>query len=351
MLYRQIPQAVAGHALAATLITYALWPVSAHDNLLIWLAGIILVGSVRIVTAIRFLGRWPIAEHILPYWTSTLTALAFCQTLMWGLSVFLIWPEETEYRALLTVALAGVIAAGGIMLAVHQRSFLVYCLPIAIPAFLQLMLSGGRLETVLGGLILLYSVMLIFAIHRLGKSFLEGMVTRLQMESLSRTDPLTHIANRRGFDDYIQGIWSNAIRSSQSVGLMIIDIDFFKRYNDHYGHPQGDIALTRLAEILTQIAGRGTDLCARVGGEEFAIVLPSTDLEGAKNVAKQIQEHLDINAIPHESSPFGRLTVSIGYGARIPRRNSTIDDFYQSVDEALYRAKQGGRNAIRAETD
>ncbi len=346
MLYRQTPMAVGAHVLAALFIVYALWPAVPGDMLLYWLASVIVVSILRTLACLAFLSGPGGARFTTSLWTNALTVLAFLQALAWGLAVFIIWPEETQYRSLLIVTLAGIIAAGGVMLAVHRRSFTIYCLPIAIPTVYQLLASGGRLELTMAALIVVYSIILIVSVTRLGNNFFEGLLVRLQMESLSRMDPLTHIANRRGFSEYVDGIWQNAIRSGQSVGLIIADIDHFKSYNDRYGHPQGDIALTIVARVLTEAAGRGTDLCARVGGEEFAILMPSTEAEGARLIAEQVQRRLAEAAIPHESAPGGQLTVSIGYGALKPAQGNSVDDFYRSVDEALYEAKRNGRNRI-----
>lgn len=346
LLYRSTPQAIVGHVLASTLIAYAMWPAVPSAMLLGWLGSVYVISAVRTGTCIIFLRNLPIPDNDMNWWTRSLTALAFLQALAWGLSVFVIWPEQTEYRALLITTLAGVIAAGGVMLAVHRRSFLIYCLPISIPAVAQLVASGGRIELTIGLLIVLYSLMLIVAVNRLGESFFEGMLVRLQMESLSRMDPLTHIANRRGFTEFIDGAWQNAIRSRQAIGLILADIDHFKSYNDQYGHPQGDVALSRVASVLNDVVGRSTDLCARVGGEEFAIMLPSTDTAGTRMVAEHIQEELARAAIKHEGAPQGVLTISMGFGAFVPDRSNTIDSFYSIVDEALYEAKRNGRNRI-----
>lgn len=346
MVYRQAPAAILGHVIAAGLVVYALYPVVSTPRLFGWYGTLILVGAIRAAVTLTLLTRDPRPVDTIDRWQVPLSALAFGQTLVWGLSVFVIWPETTAYRAFLTAALAGVIAAGGIMLAFHRRSFLIYCLPVAIPCAFALLDSGGRVEVILCGLVVLYSVMLIVAVNRLGRQFVDGIVVRLQMESLSRTDPLTQLSNRRGFDEYFSDVWQNAIRARQPVGLIIADIDRFKAYNDRYGHPQGDVALTRVASVLASVASRTTDLCGRVGGEEFAIILPSTDEQGTRQVAEHIQRSMEEEGIAHEDAPDGHLTINIGYAARVPMRTDTIDAFYEAVDQALYAAKEEGRDRI-----
>ncbi len=346
ILYKQTPMAVAGHLIAGGFLFFALSPVVPLANLIFWWLTLAVIGAARAVLTILYIRAQPISERHLNNWILPLNLFAFLQTLNWGMAVFVIWPDSVEYRAVLVATLAGVIAAGGVILSVHRQSFVVYCLPIAIPATAQLLLSGGRVEWVLGTLVVLYSILLIVAVSRLGNSFLEGMILRLQMQALSRTDALTNLANRRGFDEYLGDSWQNAMRGSQSIGLILADIDFFKRYNDTYGHPKGDTALSQVAGVLRRVASRGTDLCARIGGEEFAIVLPSTDAEGTLRVANEIKSALAEARISHEASPLGQLTISMGVISGVPNRNSDLTTFFSEADKALYRAKEKGRDRI-----
>jgi len=136
------------------------------------------------------------------------------------------------------------------------------------------------------------------------------------------------------------------VRASQFLGLLMLDVDDFKKFNDSYGHPRGDEALRDLATVLRRVASRTTDLCARIGGEEFAVVVPTTDLECAQLIAQQIIEQLKLKAILHGGSPNGLLTVSIGIKVGVPQRDEKIEDFIDGADKALYRAKDNDRNRI-----
>ena len=162
------------------------------------------------------------------------------------------------------------------------------------------------------------------------------------------TDPLTRLANRRGLDQFLENVWQQSIRTSQSISILIIDVDQFKSYNNQYGHPGGDRALQQLARILRAAASRSTDLCARVGGEEFVVLMAATGERGSLQVAKEIQENLHRENIIHTASNTGRLTVSIGINTLIPDRNSSIEEFFEAADKALYSAKLLGRNHIEA---
>jgi len=158
-------------------------------------------------------------------------------------------------------------------------------------------------------------------------------------------DPLTGIYNRRYFDEGLARVLHALSRTSGKLGLMMVDIDFFKNYNDTYGHSAGDDCLRVIAETIKSSAGRAEDFVARYGGDEFAVVLPNTDESGACSIAERILENVRNTEIPHVSSSVSSmLTVSIGVTSGTVRQMHTVDVFIQRADELLYKAKQSGRN-------
>lgn len=168
-----------------------------------------------------------------------------------------------------------------------------------------------------------------------------------QVEELSRTDGLTGIANRRAFDDILLHEWRRGARAGSLLAVILLDVDFFKYYNDRYGHPAGDECLIQLAQVLQRACRRPVDLPARYGGEEFTLVLPDSDQDGANSVAEAIRLDLARLAIPHEGSPYGVVTVSMGVLARLPSRGSDPAALLADVDALLYAAKREGRNTYR----
>ncbi len=170
-----------------------------------------------------------------------------------------------------------------------------------------------------------------------------------EMEELSFRDGLTGVANRRRFDAIIELEWSNARSNRQPLSLLMIDIDYFKQYNDCYGHLEGDACLKRVARLLSSAATRARDLLARFGGEEFVLVLPETDAAAAAKLADRCRELILAEQIPHASSPIGPvLTISLGVGSMIPGYDDEGRAFIDTVDKRLYQAKQHGRNRIVA---
>jgi diguanylate cyclase (GGDEF)-like protein/PAS domain S-box-containing protein len=168
-----------------------------------------------------------------------------------------------------------------------------------------------------------------------------------ELEALSFKDGLTGIANRRFFDTSLEREWENARGSQQPLSLILLDVDLFKQYNDLHGHLQGDRCLTDIAQTLGLAAVGPRDVVARFGGEEFVILLPETDAQGARRVAERCQRLVDKLAIPHKHSPHAeRVTLSLGVGTTVPSEGGTAATFLQAVDQRLYAAKQKGRNRV-----
>jgi len=167
------------------------------------------------------------------------------------------------------------------------------------------------------------------------------------LKRLSFLDGLTGIANRRRFDEVLQKEWMRAKRERKPISLVIIDIDFFKKYNDTYGHLSGDDCLKKVASTLCGKLRRPADLAARYGGEEFATILPNTGINGALAIAEKLRRSIEELQIPHiSSSVCSYVTVSAGVSSIIPERNSQPNCLVEAADKALYQAKQNGRNKV-----
>lgn len=169
----------------------------------------------------------------------------------------------------------------------------------------------------------------------------------LRLDQLARLDGLTGIPNRRALDLWLAEEWARAQRQKQSVALMMLDIDDFKRFNDYYGHLEGDTCLKAVANALSQNLHRTTDFCGRYGGEEFVIVLQDTDLEGAVRVAERMLASIDALEIPHAvSTATPTVSISVGVASEIPGPETSLESLMRHADQALYRAKAQGRHRV-----
>lgn len=165
--------------------------------------------------------------------------------------------------------------------------------------------------------------------------------------SLATTDKVTGIPNRYYLEDCLKREWGNAIRNKLFLSIIMIDIDLFKSYNDTYGHLEGDNCLRQVAQSMSTTIKRSRDLVARYGGEEFMVILPDTNLAGAKVVAENIRSQVKALNIPHANSSISdRLTISLGIANTIPSLNSQASSLIMAADQALYLAKQNGRDQV-----
>ena len=170
-----------------------------------------------------------------------------------------------------------------------------------------------------------------------------------RLDELAHTDGLTGLANRRALDERLEMELRRAPRAGRDLSVVMLDVDYFKAFNDNYGHAAGDEVLAGIAEVLKKSVSRAADFVARYGGEEFMVVLPNTDLMGARGVAVEIQKGLARAAIQHAHSPVAAyLTVSQGIALVKASERVTLSECIQRVDDALYAAKQEGRNTIKA---
>ncbi len=172
------------------------------------------------------------------------------------------------------------------------------------------------------------------------------------LEQLALIDGLTYIPNRRRFDQLLQQEWERAVREKQPLALAMLDVDYFKLYNDNYGHGAGDDCLRQVARALQQALKRPADTIARYGGEEFALLIPNTDSEGALVIAERAREAVIAQQLKHEYSQIADyVSVSIGLAATHPQPSAQADSLLRAADDALYVAKANGRNRVHLNHD
>lgn len=170
-----------------------------------------------------------------------------------------------------------------------------------------------------------------------------------RLENLSVTDTLTGLFNRRKFNEEMDACWRQSIRNQMSCSLLMLDVDHFKAFNDTYGHVAGDECLKSLANAFRLEAVRPYDTAARIGGEEFAVILPDTDSQGAVHVANRIIKRVSSLDIVNEHTQLGRISVSVGLATASPKSGDKLVTWIQEADDALYFAKESGRNQVKTD--
>jgi len=278
---------------------------------------------------------------------------------LWSVGILLFMPQLGEAQALLLILLVGALLS---LLVVPNllsiRSFNGFALPMMLAllvnlfdrdssewaAYLILLLSWGLLNIVLRRAETLVTSNFSEGVRHRARA-MELADSHASMRQQSERDGLTGLYNRAMFERHLQQHWRLASRANTALSLLLIDVDFFKPYNDHYGHLAGDQCLSMVASMFNRALQREDDMVARYGGEEFVIVLPNTDTKGALQVAARIRKLLAEAKLRHEySAAASYVTVSIGISCLIPIAQQSSKEIVDKADKALYRAKQLGRN-------
>jgi diguanylate cyclase (GGDEF)-like protein len=362
LLYHQGPTIQLLGIFTAIVSVVMFWKVADHAMLGLWLGVHLIVSSLRLAATYNFKQRGFFERPPSRKWGRGYVFGALVSGLIWG-SLSLIydpsWPAP--YQIMLFAIYTGITAGAFNTHSSYFAAFPAFYLPpVACLTYATLGRTGeGFVE--LGFLFVIYMVLMYtsalkfhnrlahsleirFDNERLAAQLAE---TNRQLAQLADLDELTGMDNRRSMDRHLFKEWSRAYRTGKPLSLLILDVDFFKQYNDRYGHDAGDECLTRVARVLLDHAKRSSDMAARFGGEEFAVILPETDEHSALHIAEAIRTHLETLQIPHASSRVSAfVTISIGVATTLPDAPEYSDQLRLAADKALYQAKNQGRNRV-----
>lgn len=262
----------------------------------------------------------------------------------WGaLSITLPLLSRPSKAAILIIMLLAVIVALP-RLVVFLPIFFAFAAGVYVPLLLATpFLDFETLHMVLVMLMLVATTLWASA-NEVRKILIEVMLKQVTSEQASWSDRLTGIGNRRSFDVNLVTTWAQAARTKVPLSLMMVDVDFFKKFNDTYGHQAGDACLRQVASALDSCARRAGDSVTRYGGEEFAVVLFHTSLNEARNIGEEMLRAIQKLNIRHEQSPHESVTISIGIATIMPSVEDDMHQFVEEADKCLYRAKKNGRN-------
>lgn len=281
---------------------------------------------------------------------------ALCIGLFWGISTVntaYFWNDpELASRGI-------VIGAFSLVIGWYARpALLLAAFPTMFVAYLYLIIGYSN-KTLLGMLlsVLKFPALILASLYTLRywfsfciEKFVENEVLTEKLKAMAREDELTKIANRKGYNEALDQALEVARRFEKPLALLLIDIDYFKQYNDHLGHQAGDRCIKGIAKNISKHARRAIDTAARIGGEEFALILPSCDQDKAAKIADKMQEVLAKQMIYHPASPVSpNVTISIGITEYTPKDDAS--SLYRRADMALYEAKHQGRNCFVVATD
>lgn len=356
LLYSHLSVSVLTGIVAGSFITIMLWNEVDHVLFSIWLAFFAILLIYRLLILLFFTRSNDTSSH-LNLWDNLNFAGTLMTGLIWGSLTFFyssLWPPELQIS--LWVLLIALMSGASASISVILKYYLAYCAPIML---FSLYVQYVDKSYYLMAIFFFYSLLLSMTARNFRKQnnfIIEQQIKLIdannKLEALATKDALTNLPNRRAFENLFRNEWERHLRSKKHLSLMMLDVDYFKNYNDHYGHSKGDECLRSIANIIQKSLLRPSDVAARYGGEEFIIILPETSKEGALEVAERIHYNLKVMNIPHEyPRPDSRLTVSIGIATLIPESGKNSKVLQLLADRELYKAKANGRNCTSSEED
>jgi len=287
-----------------------------------------------------------ISEAEMRRWERRFVASVAISGVLWGAAGSLFYvPDQPEHGLFLALLIIGMSAAATASLSYHRIAYLVFLLPAITPITLHLMSDGKLAANAIGFVLPFYFTLLYLLSREIYQTAHESILGRINSQYQAMFDHLTGVANRRAFEEAIDREWYRAMRDKRVLSLVMTDIDNFKLCNDTHGHAAGDRVLKAVAALLETRIRRGADLVARIGGEEFAIVMPDTDLNGAVALAESIRVGVRKLANSYQDE-IPEVTMSVGISSLIPDSSLDVGLLFSRADAALYQAKRKGKDRV-----
>ena len=356
--YRQLPIALVVNLVNGVILAAVLWPVVEATLVVSWLLVLVAVTFARFLN-LRAFRNAPRDAHLdIQTWKPYLASGAGAAGVAWGLAGGLLFhPDSFPHQAFLAFLLGGMVAGAIPLLSPVRHAYPLFAVPAVLPIAIRMLAVGEQLHLVMGLMILIFGLAMLASSAQVHRIFRDAERLRRELsstkeashelEKLIRLDPLTGIPNRRLFEEELWREWRRSEREAQTLSVISADIDHFKGYNDHFGHPAGDQCLIKVAQAMAQALSRPGDVVARIGGEEFAFLLPDTTPEGARSVAEQVRASVLALNLPHPTSPVcSQVSASFGIASSDHASVSSPADLLRASDAALYEAKRNGRNRV-----
>ncbi|MFZ4552686.1 MAG: diguanylate cyclase [Aquabacterium sp.] len=356
LLYRQSPTAILGSLFAGSVLSYLhwlWWPEVHRELILSWLVAGLLATLIRFGALAAFRHAWTAGAFDASRWVRVYAWTLAISASVWGCGAVAVVSATDMLSQVLTVMFAVGLAGCAIptYAAHHQITMLGMGMALS-PMSVWLLMQPQPLQKVVGVACLIFLVTASLGARRLSAALVDAFRLTHELERANRlaeaaamTDVLTGLSNRRAFLDHAEQMLRYAVRHHRPMCAIMMDIDWFKRVNDSYGHRVGDEVLTQVASVLTARV-RGSDICGRIGGEEFAMLLPDASVQDACRLADEVRANVEQLSF---TAPDGRtfcVTASFGVGVLRPWMGADIGILLHNADEALYQAKAGGRNRV-----
>ncbi len=347
VMYRQLLSGMWSSVVLVGMLCWLLWPVTNHQLLQCWLGAIVATSVVR--TGIALAHRRKNPADIDPlFWEKLYVWSHFFNSVVWGIGGLLVMPQDlVQYQAVIYLYLVGISCGSANLYVVQTRLKTWTLVMFVMPATVWLLLQGewAHLTMACGGTVLLLATVRGMQAQSalLRQSYeltYELYMAKAAAEQLARTDMLTGLNNRRAFSELGAALLNQARRQKFPVSAVMLDIDHFKKINDTYGHAGGDVALMHLAQLLKSNL-RESDVCGRVGGEEFALLLPGSDAHGAQLFAEKLRL-----LIAQSPTTYGDAQIAMTASFGVTCGGTDMDTLLRMADTALYRAKQNGRDRV-----
>lgn len=336
-----------GNLAASLALSVGLWGSVQHSLLISWVSVLIIFNIARWIVGRNFPAELNNEQEI-RRWDQRFIISAAVSGVLWGAAGSLFYvPNQPEYSLFLALMIVGMCAAATASLSFHRIAYPVFLLPAITPISLHLMLDEKMTANAVGFVLPFYFLLLFLLSKKIYATAHDSILGRINNQYLALLDYLTGVANRRAFESALDREWYRAMRDKSVLSLVIGDIDNFKLHNDTFGHAAGDHILKDVAMLLEKHTQRGADLVARIGGEEFAIILPGTDLENAVALAESMR--VDIKKLATgENYKEPEVTMSFGVSSVVPRSFLKVGQLFSRADEALYAAKRKGKDRVEA---
>jgi len=364
LMYFQASNAYSSSIAAGAILGVLFWNRVPHVAIIGWAVCYGIMIAIRHQLGVRFRAaprRNEDAQRWLYYFG---TVVCICGVIWGAYGVYLARYADTFQLAVVILALGALLSGAVTAYSVSMPVYLAFSTPTMLPIGVYLVLSPLSGNRFLGLMVFTWMVFMFFGARRFRRFALESLgyqfenvnlVRNLeelasQLKKLSSVDSLTNVANRRRFDEEFEAALDSAKREGAPLSLILCDIDFFKHYNDAYGHMQGDVCLRSIASQLDAAAQRLGALAARIGGEEFAVIMRQAGVDSGVQLAEELRGAIERLGIEHSKSQVsGYVTGSFGVCSMIPAPGTTGSELLQRADEALYEAKRAGRNRVCAD--